>query len=157
MKGFIQTSVVHLRHPFRLARELGGWKHFFVFLITVPGTVLMNLLNIVTWVLFAIWVTSRPPAIKALYPQPVLLISGIAFVIGGFVFTYLNLVGAYKRGRFAVVKYALLTPVYWIILAVATVRAMAQIIRFPHHWEKTEHGNHLTRKREFSIEPQTPL
>jgi len=145
MKGFIQTSLVHLRHPFRLARELGGWKNFSVFLLTIPGTVFVNVLNLITWIMFIIWIVYHPPVIKALYPQPILFISGLSFMIGGFIFTYLNLLGAYKRGRFSIVKYALLTPIYWLMLAFATVRAVFQIISDPHSWEKTTHGTHIMR------------
>lgn len=145
MKGFIQTSLVHLRHPSRFAKELGGWKNFSVFLLTVPGTVFANILNLVTWTMFIIWITYHPLAIKALYPQPILFISGLSFIIGGFIFTYLNLLGAYKRGRFTIVKYALLTPIYWLMLAYATVRASFQIISDPHGWEKTIHGTHIAK------------
>jgi len=45
MKGFIQTSIVHLRHPFRFKREIGGWNNFFAFILTVPGTVMINICN----------------------------------------------------------------------------------------------------------------
>ena len=145
MKGFIQTSIVHLRHPVRFAKEIGGWKNFTVFILTVPGTVVVNILNIVTWIMFVIWILYHPPAIKALYPQPILLISGLAFILGGFIFTYLNLLGAYKRERFSMVKYALLTPFYWLMLAFATVRGAIQIIIDPHSWEKTTHGTHLVK------------
>lgn len=147
MKGFIQTSIVHLRHPVRFAKEIGGWKNFTVFILTVPGTVVVNLLNFGTWIMFAIWITYHPPVIKALYPQSILFVSGLAFIIGGFVFTYLNLLGAYKRGRFSIVKYSLLTPIYWVILAYATMRAVFQIMVSPHSWEKTSHGTHLKVKQ----------
>ena len=146
MKGFIQTSIVHLRHPVRFKREIGGWKNFTVFIITIPGTVVVNLLNFATWIMFIIWITYHPPAIKALYPQSILFVSGIAFIVGGFVFTYLNLLSAYKRGRFSIVKYSLLTPIYWILLAYATVRSIFQIMVDPHSWEKTDHGTHLKEK-----------
>jgi len=147
MKGFMQTSIVHLRHPARFAREVGGWKNFSVFLLTIPGTVIVNLLNFLTWILFIAWIVYHPPAIKALYPQPILFVSGLSFIVGGFIFTYLNLIGAYRRGRFSIVKYTLLTPIYWIILAIATTRAFFQIMTSPHSWEKTEHGTHLAGNR----------
>ena len=58
-------------------------------------------------------------------------------------FTYLNLVGVYRRNKFSVVKYCILSPIYWMLLAIATARAFIQFIFKPHSWEKTVHGNHL--------------
>src|SRR5258708_4696405 len=59
MKGFIQTSMVHLRHPQRFRREIGGWKNLFVFFITVPGMVLINALNLFYWILLIFWLFTR--------------------------------------------------------------------------------------------------
>lgn len=46
MKGFIQTSIVHLRYPRLTLRQMGGWRNFLAFLLLVPGTVLINILNL---------------------------------------------------------------------------------------------------------------
>lgn len=140
MKGFIQTSIVHLRHPLRFKREIGGWKNFFGFLFIVPGTVVINVLNLLYWGILAAWFMTGSETIQAVFPAPVLYISVFSFVVGNFIFTYLNLIGAYQRKRFDIVKYAFLSPVYWIMLAIASARAAAQIITSPHHWEKTVHG-----------------
>ena len=129
MKGFIQTSIVHLRYPLRF---------------TVPGTVLVNALNLVTWIILATWIVTRAPFIQGWYPQPVLYTSVAVFIIGGFIFTYLNLMGVYGRGKFYLVKYGLFTPLYWLLLAFATMRAVVQTVTNPYTWEKTKHGTHLS-------------
>ncbi len=147
MKGFIQTSLVHLRHPLRTKRELGGWRNFIAFLLTVPGTVLINVLNLFYWLLLAGWLATHSFLIQALFPGPLLYVSALSFVIGNFLFTYLNLIGSYQRGRYGLVKYSLLSFVYWILLAIATTRAAIQIVTNPHHWEKTTHGAHLTQPK----------
>ncbi len=143
MKGFIQTSIVHLRHPFRFKKEIRGWKNFFVFILTVPGTVIINILNLFYWTLLILWLTTHSEIIQALFPGIIFYISVASFVIGNLIFTYLNLIGAYQRGRYELVKYNLLSPLYWVLLAIAGVRASIQIIIKPHHWEKTTHGKHL--------------
>jgi cellulose synthase/poly-beta-1,6-N-acetylglucosamine synthase-like glycosyltransferase len=146
MKGFIQTSIVHLRYPMRLKEELGGWKNFGVFLLVVPGTVLLNILNLVSWVVFFTWILTGAEAIKSLYPTGVLYLSVFAFVVGSFLFVYLNLVALHRRGKFHILRYWLLVPVYWLLLSIATVRALYQLIYQPHVWEKTTHGTHLVHK-----------
>jgi len=147
MKGFIQTSIVHLRYPFHFKDEIGGWKNFFVFLFIVPGTVVINILNFIYWIILILWLTTHAKIIQVFFPGFILYISVISFLIGNFIFTYLNLLGAYKRGRYNLIKYSLLSPFYWILLAIATVRAAIHIITKPHLWEKTTHGEHLKKGR----------
>lgn len=145
MKGFIQTSIVHLRHPIRLKNDLGGWENFLGFLIIVPGSVMMNIINLFYWVLLALWFGTHSALIQAFFPGFILYISLFSFLAGNFIFTYLNLFGSYKRRRFSLVKYSLLSFVYWFMLAFATVRAAVHLLIKPHHWEKTAHGKHLLR------------
>lgn len=146
MKGFTQTSIVHLRHPFRFKNEVGGWKNFFAFILTVPGTVVINIMNLFYLVLLILWFTTHSTIIQQLFPGFILYISFLSFAIGNIIFTFLNLLGSYKRKQFALVKYSLLSPLYWILLAIATMRSAVQILTKPHHWEKTTHGNHLNDK-----------
>ena len=143
MKGFIQTSIVHLRHPFRFKDEVGGWKIFFAFLIIVPGTVIINIMNLFYWILLVLWLSLRPAFIQDLFPGFILYISVTSFVVGNLVFTYFNFLGSYKRKEFALVKYSLLSPLYWILLSIATTRSAIQVFTKPHQWEKTKHGTHL--------------
>ncbi|MBW3538335.1 glycosyltransferase [Candidatus Parcubacteria bacterium] len=143
MKGFVQTSLVHLRQPQLLRRQIGGWRHFIGFLMTVPGTVAINLANLVNWLLLGAWLLWQPPFIQALFPRAVLYVAMVSFVLGNLIFTYLTLAEVFRQQRYYLVKYCLLVPVYWVLLAVASTRACLQMITRPHHWEKTGHGSHL--------------
>lgn len=143
MKGFIQTSIVHLRYPLHFKNEIGGYRNFFVFLLIVPGTVIINVLNLVFWIILILWLTTHAKIIQVFFPGFILYISVISFLIGSFIFTYLNLIGTYKRGKYNLMKYSFLSIFYWILLAIATVRAVIHIIIKPHFWEKTSHGTHL--------------
>lgn len=150
-KGFIQTTFVHLRHPFRFKNEIGGWGKLAGFFFIVPGSILVNILNFVSWIILAIWLVAHPPIIQTLFPLPILYLSVFSFVVGNFFFTYMNLLATYRRKRYDIVKYNLLSPVYWIMLAIATVRGTVEFVTKPHYWEKTVHGVHLTEKRRFKI------
>ena len=154
MKGFIQTAIVHLRHPFKFMEEIGGLWNFIAFIFIVPGTVIVNVLNLAYWFIFTLWLLTHSTLIQNFFPGPVLYMSAVSFIVGNFIFTYLNLLGAYKRDRFDLVKYSLLSPIYWIMLAIASLRACVQIIHKPHAWEKTRHGDHMKKGGLFSI--QTP-
>jgi len=143
MKGFIQTSVVHLRHPLRFKKEIGGWGNFAAFFCTIPGTIILNLLNFLSWITQLVWFFAHPEFIQRLYPPLLLYFAVASFVAGSFIFMYMNLIAVYRRGRYHLVKYVLLTPAYWVLLAIATLRAMVQFVSNPHAWEKTKHGSHL--------------
>lgn len=147
MKGFLQSSIVHLRHPMQLKKNLGGWRNFFAFLLIVPGTVVLNFVNLFYWVLLVGWFTTHSPFIQTLFVGPILPISVICSLGGNALFIYFNLVGCYRRKKYSLVKYALLSPLYWILLAIATGRAVFQLFTKPYHWEKTVHGNHLEKAK----------
>ena len=151
IKGFIQTAIVHLRHPLRTKNELGGWGKAIALLVLVPSSVFMNISNLLFWGLLITWFALRPEWISELYPAPLLYLSFFTFVTGTTTFTYLNLVASYNRERFSIVKYGLLSPFYWILLAYASVKGAAQLIINPYHWDKTKHGQHLTETEEEPI------
>ncbi|MDD4319509.1 MAG: glycosyltransferase [Candidatus Peribacteraceae bacterium] len=144
VKGFIQTSIIHLRHPLRLKNELGGWKNVVAFLTIIPGSVLINILNLGYWLLLIGWVATGAETIQSLFPGIILYTSLLSFVVGNFLFTYCNLLGSYRRGRYDFVKYSLLSFAYWILLSYATIRGALQMVLHPHLWEKTDHGTHLS-------------
>ncbi len=145
MKGFIQTSIVNLRHPTRLLREL-GWKRFISFILIVPGTPLIHLLNIVFWFLTIGWFVSFSPAIKSLFPWYILYPSMFSFVFGNFAMVYLSMLGCVAKRQYGLVKWALLSPVYWVMMAAGTAKAFWQMLTSPHSWEKTKHGFHREAK-----------
>jgi len=159
IKGYMQTWLVHMRNPFRLLKEL-GLKGFLGFQVMVLGTPLLTLLNPFFWLLVILWYAFKPPWIQMLFPGGIYYIALIQLVIGNFIFIYSNVLGMYwiiyemsveKTTVFSYkyIKYALLTPVYWLLMSVAAFKAFGQLITRPFYWEKTHHG--LTRDDSSSI------
>jgi cellulose synthase/poly-beta-1,6-N-acetylglucosamine synthase-like glycosyltransferase len=152
IKGFIQTTIVHMRHPFRFKKELGlGWGGVIAFLITVPASVLINIFNLVFWGLLIGWFVTHNQLIQSLFPGPIYYVSLISFLVGNFTFVYLNMVSSYQRERYSLVAYGLLSPLYWMLLSVASVKASIEFLVKPHYWDKTKHGVHLNKKDEEVI------
>jgi cellulose synthase/poly-beta-1,6-N-acetylglucosamine synthase-like glycosyltransferase len=140
MKGFIQTSVVHLRYPLLLKKELGGWFKFSWFLYLVPFSVIMNILNMVLWVLFFCWNIGHPIYVKNLYGDSFILYASVfSFLMGNYIFLFFNFIGLYGRKRYAVMKWAFLSPVYWLLLGYASLYATYRFLFKPFQWEKTTH------------------
>ena len=139
VKGYIQTYLVHMRHPLRLWRAIGP-RAFFSFQLVVGGTFFGFLVNPVFWLLTAVWFTTRAAIIKDLFPPPIFYLGAVSLYVGNFAFTYLNVAGCLRRGYYTTTKYALLSPVYWALMSVAAWKGFLQLFYAPSYWEKTTHG-----------------
>jgi hypothetical protein len=64
----------------------------------------------------------------------------VSFVLGNLGLVALNLMAAWHRRRWHLGVAAVLAPGYWLLMAVASWRALWQLLRQPHLWEKTPHG-----------------
>lgn len=139
IKGYLQTWLVHMRHPLTLRRQLGR-RGFWGFQLAVLGTPLMFLLNPVYWFVTSLWFMTHWGLIPQLFPPGIYYLGMLNLLAGNFAFTYLNAVGVAKRGDWNLVPYALLTPIYWAMMSLASWKALLQLITKPFHWEKTQHG-----------------
>lgn len=140
IQGFIQTSIVQMRYPFLLKRELKSWKNFAVFLFLVPGNVLLNILNLMQWLMFTLWHTTHAPFLQIAYSGVTLYLSTFCFLVGNFMFTFYSMFALYRRKHYAIVPWGILSFVYWIMLGVATVRSALHLFLHPHKWDKTSHA-----------------
>ena len=139
VKGYIQTYFVHMRNPVRLLREL-GFENFLHFQLLVGGIVFSFLINPLFWFMALLWFALRLELLTHLFPGLVFIMAAFCLFAGNFVFAYMAAVGCYRRRYFDLVKYALLTPLYWIMMSYSGWRAFGQFFANPFHWEKTRHG-----------------
>jgi cellulose synthase/poly-beta-1,6-N-acetylglucosamine synthase-like glycosyltransferase len=138
-KGYLQTWLVHMRHPRLLVREL-GLGGFIGFNLFVGGTPLIALLNPVFWALTLIWFMAHPPIIAALFP-PALYYTGLfCMTVGNLAFYYATIVSARMTRRPSLVLAATLAPAYWAMMSIAAIKALMQLFSVPSFWEKTVHG-----------------
>ncbi|MEA5077702.1 MAG: glycosyltransferase [Anaerolineaceae bacterium] len=139
LKGYMQTWLVHMRRPLHLIREIGFWN-FMSFQFIVGGTFFTALMNPVYWAMTAIWFLAKPAFIQQLFPGVIFYMGALCLYVGTFVFTYVNVAGAMRRGYYGMVSTALLSPIYWAMSSIASWKGFVQLIVKPHFWEKTRHG-----------------
>jgi cellulose synthase/poly-beta-1,6-N-acetylglucosamine synthase-like glycosyltransferase len=139
IKGYIQTYLVHMRRPLRLWRELGtaGFLHFQV---VVGFSTLATLVNPFFWFMALVWFVFRSEMLTILFPAPVFAMGVACLFAGNFAFVYLGAIGCYRRRYWDLVGYALLAPVYWLLMSYSGWRAFFQFFSDPFKWEKTSHG-----------------
>lgn len=154
IKGYMQTYLVHMRHPITFLRENG--IHALVFHLSMGGKLAFLFINPLMWVLTISYFVARAtvgPTIEELYPSVVFYMAGTSLVFGNFMFMYYYMIGVAKREHWQLMKFVLLIPFYWLMVSVAACIALQQLIFKPHYWEKTVHGLHL-KKEEIEEELQ---
>jgi len=137
-KGWMQTWAVHMRTPWRLAREL-GLGGFLAFQLIVGGNALAALVHplfLATLIDAALAGSSWRGGAGAV---PAAIYGGTALA-GYLVSGLLGFMGLKRRGLLSSAWVLLLMPLHWLLLSLAAWRALWQLMRKPYAWEKTEHG-----------------
>jgi cellulose synthase/poly-beta-1,6-N-acetylglucosamine synthase-like glycosyltransferase len=140
LKGWMQTSLVHLREPDRLWSDLG--PHGFVgFNVLMSGVIISALMHPLVY-LYASWklwtgdITFWPPEGW----QAIAWWAGAANLVFAYaVGMALAAITAYKRHGIRLAAYAIFLPLYWLMISAAAYRAVLDLIRSPFHWRKTAH------------------
>lgn len=146
VKGYLQTYLVHMRHPIRLWREMGP-RGFFDFQSLVGGSCIALLTNPMMWLLTLAYVFGKgtPIAahIHALFPPVLYYLALLCLVVGNFTFFYVNLYICVRHGYEELTRYALLSPLYWLLMSIGAWAGLLSLVRHPHYWAKTVHGESL--------------
>lgn len=141
IKGYMQTYLVHMRHPLAFLRE-NGW-HALIFQLVVGGKIAFMIINPLLWLATLSYFTLFSivgPTLQALYPPAIFYFAATTLVFGNFLYLYYYMIGAAKREHYRVIKYVFLVPFYWLMVSLAAVIAFYQLVAKPHYWEKTHHG-----------------
>jgi len=149
IKGYIQTWLVHMRHPIQLMREIGP-RAFFSFQLLIGGTFFSLLVNPIYWLMTSAWYFFRWDLIQLLFPGLIFFIGAICLYIGNFVFTYVNIAGAMRRKYYDMVRVTLFSPAYWALMSIGAWKGFLQLLTKPHFWEKTIHGLNVEENGEQS-------
>ncbi len=139
MKGWMQCLTVHNRNLKETARDLGA-KNYIVSQIIFAGVVFSSLLHPLLIVYVAGFFA------KIVYSSSWNALTGFLFVLDvvNLTIAYLSffLLGrrAVSKAEAGMVKPALVSiPAYWLLMSAAAWRALFQLVRAPHLWEKTPH------------------
>ncbi|MDT0223412.1 glycosyltransferase family 2 protein [Gordonia sp. AC31] len=138
-KGYLQTFLVHTRHPVRMVRELGLVPALRISNLTA-GMPIANTMNLLFWTLLLVWFAGKPDFMNSLFPGPVYYLCLLMFTVGNLATIMLGVVSTRTLGKPYLLGAALLVPGYWFLQSMAAIKSMAQLIYKPSYWEKTVHG-----------------
>lgn len=141
LKGWMQTWLVHMRHPWRLLMEVGPWQ--FLGLQVVMGGVLLSVLVfpvagvavVLTWVAGGFSRLGSEP-----FEAWIWAIALANLVLGTAAPMVAAALAVFRRGRFRLLASVPWMPIYWLLISVAGYRALLDLVRRPFYWEKTRHG-----------------
>jgi cellulose synthase/poly-beta-1,6-N-acetylglucosamine synthase-like glycosyltransferase len=139
LKGWMQTWLVHMRDPVRLFRELGPGS-FVVGQILFAGMVLSALAHpfmLGTGLILAVDLALDRPITG--WKSTLLTIDIVNVACGYLSFLLLGWQVLGLREKLGFWKVVLFTPIYWMMMSMAAWRAVWQLWRAPHLWEKTPH------------------
>lgn len=136
IKGYIQTWLVYMRDPAELKYRLGSQAYYgFQFFVGAPA--LTFLLAPIFWTIFILGLMGLMP--QAL--SPAMLGFCIVSFIGGLASHWLFARKVMQLERwYDMASAGMLYPFYWLLHSIACARALWQLARAPHYWEKTTHG-----------------
>lgn len=142
LKGWVQTYGVHMRQPIRLMREL-GLRGFLAFQGHFAGIIIAALVHPIS---YAIIIHDAAQGMifqkaESAFGHQLWLVAVFNLVAGyaaSLALGFFVLRG--RRGLRALMPQLAFIPIYWLFISAAAYRAVYQLVRAPHFWEKTEHG-----------------
>lgn len=138
IKGYMQTYIVHMRHPVALYHALGP-TGFFGFQLFIGAPCVLFLITPFIWMFWALQLLGGwyVPAYFTGYLYSI----GMFNLVAGLIIpaVYSLIVIAHSKWWDAI-PYSVCFPLYWILHSIASFKALWQLIFRPHYWEKTSHG-----------------
>jgi len=147
VKGYMQTYLVHMRRPGEFISDIKK-PHVITFQLIVGGKILSMLINPVMWTMTISYFAFRSSVglfIESLYLTPIFYLAAFTLVIGNFLYMYYYMIGLAKREQWELIKYTFFVPFYWLAMSTAAAYAAWELVVRPHHWNKTNHGLHLSK------------
>jgi cellulose synthase/poly-beta-1,6-N-acetylglucosamine synthase-like glycosyltransferase len=159
IKGYMQTYLTHMRDPRRYARE-GRLSELFWLQVIVGGRTLTQLVNPLLWLMtlaYVVFHQALTAPYHLLFPAPLFYPAVFCLVFGNLFYIYMYVIGCLNREQYTLTFWALLVPVYWLLMSVAAYIALYQLLTRPHYWEKTRHGLSLLTPSPGWMEAILPL
>ena len=148
IKGYAMTWGVHMRRPWRLYRDLGA-RRFWGFQVLFLGALSQFLLAPLLWS-FWLLLFGLPHPITALAPLSVIYaLAALFFISEVMTIAVLGFAVATPRHR-SLIWWVPIMHLYFPLSAVASWKALTELVTRPFFWDKTAHGQSLAGQARVS-------
>lgn len=138
LKGYAMTWSTHMRRPGLLWRQLGAWR-FFGFQIMFLGTLSQFLLVPFLWSLWLLALGLPHPLTGVLSPLVMQIMAGL-FLSAEALNLAIGVAGTALAGKRYLWAWVPTTHFYFPLAALATYKAVFEMVSKPFYWDKTQHG-----------------
>lgn len=187
LQGYLQTALVHTRHPLRSMARVGPARYL-AFILLMLGTPLSLLINPLLWATTLLYIAARFAGLTAvagfvqeLFPAPVYYPAITVAVAGNCALLCQKIATPLKRQQqtrsewravghnpvaehlsreeYGLTARLLLAPLWWAFTSVSAYRAMRKLlIRSQRsHWDKTPHGHAMAAEARIAAEYQPQI
>ena len=132
------TYAVHMRDPAQLWRQLGAVK-FLGFQIMFLGTISQVLLVPVLWSFWAL-PFGLPHPIGAVLPNGATHLVGMLFIATELITIATGMIGLRRSQHKLSLLWVPTLQIYYPLAALASYKALLEVITKPFYWDKTSHG-----------------
>lgn len=138
LKGYAMTWSTHMQHPVQLWRELGP-KQFLGFQVMFLGTLSQFVLVPLLW---SCWLLALglPHPLSGAYPNWLFTVIGATFLATEVVTITIGMMGATLAGKRRLRWWVPSLHFYYPLAAIATYKALVEMVVKPFYWDKTLHG-----------------
>lgn len=139
LKGWLQTWLVHMRHPSQLLADL-GLGSFLLAQVLLAGMFFSALLHPIIFGSAIVYAIMSLIGMSLATWQLWLIAADWAILLFSYgVFLFLGWRSQTLRERAGFPVVVALTPFYWLLISYAAWLAAMEFIRYPHRWNKTPH------------------
>ena len=138
LKGFMMTWLTHMRRPRQLLAEL-GIPGFIAFQTIFLGGATAYLSIPILW---ALWIAFAfaDPTIFLGGTETIWRVAFASMIIGQAVMLSICIAAACTGGKRHLLPWIITLPFYWPLGALATLKALVEMLFVPFYWDKTRHG-----------------
>lgn len=151
MKGWMQTFIVHNRKPRALLMDL-GWRCLIGFEVLVLGQIVAPLLHL--GFIAALIIAALTGHLRLDVPDIWAIVYGFVLVMGYGTILLTTVLGLRRRRRLRWLGAQLFLPIYWLLMAAATLRAAMELIHQPFYWFKSPHRPESPARPQRDVGPK---
>jgi cellulose synthase/poly-beta-1,6-N-acetylglucosamine synthase-like glycosyltransferase len=135
IKGYFQTFFVHIKQTKRLYKNHGLASLFgFIMFVGVPGFIYLATIPVIILTTIDYLFSSSQ---MSLYLIQFCFLNLVLTLFSNFFISFYIII---SRNCFKMLDAAIIFPIYWMLHCIASYQSLYQLIKKPHHWNKTEHG-----------------
>lgn len=137
IKGWMQTWLVHGRNPYTTSRELGWWRFTInqIYTLGIIASALLHPFMLMTVALLFASMLFVPLDAENIWLLRIDMVNILLAYLSFYVLGSKTMEPTELGGYFHI----LAIPAYWVLISLSAWRAVWQLVRKPHLWEKTPH------------------